>query len=206
LEGNNNKIRVAADTLKDFSNNVLSEAVTTQAIVAPGIGNETVTIGSPGDGSISKLNVASISGTTTNDGNLTSVRLQLKRNSDDMYLSANNGDFTSEDPVDLTVTGTEDWTVNLVGVVFVEGSYTITASANDGADGGTTSASFAIDKTPPVLENCTPADGSDTAANNTSFVLRFSENVTGRIGKYFKVSGRIRNAEIRGCSDTYQAA
>jgi hypothetical protein len=28
----------------------------------------------------------------------------------------------------------------------------------------------------------------------------------GRLGKYFKVSGRIRNAEIRGCSDTYQAA
>jgi phenylacetate-coenzyme A ligase PaaK-like adenylate-forming protein len=28
----------------------------------------------------------------------------------------------------------------------------------------------------------------------------------GRFGKYFKVSGRIRNAEIRGCSDTYQAA
>jgi len=28
----------------------------------------------------------------------------------------------------------------------------------------------------------------------------------GRFGKYFKVSGRIRDAEIRGCSDTYQAA
>jgi hypothetical protein len=27
----------------------------------------------------------------------------------------------------------------------------------------------------------------------------------GRFGKYFKVSGRIRDAEIRGCSDTYQA-
>ena len=27
----------------------------------------------------------------------------------------------------------------------------------------------------------------------------------GRSGKYFKVSGRIRDAEIRGCSDTYQA-
>jgi len=25
----------------------------------------------------------------------------------------------------------------------------------------------------------------------------------GRLGKYFKVSGRIKNAEIRGCSDTY---
>jgi hypothetical protein len=27
----------------------------------------------------------------------------------------------------------------------------------------------------------------------------------GRKGKYIKVLGRIRNAEIRGCSDTYAA-
>lgn len=27
----------------------------------------------------------------------------------------------------------------------------------------------------------------------------------GRMGKYFKVNGRIKNAEIRGCSDTYSA-
>lgn len=26
----------------------------------------------------------------------------------------------------------------------------------------------------------------------------------GRKGKYFKILGRIQNAEIRGCSDTYQ--
>ena len=26
----------------------------------------------------------------------------------------------------------------------------------------------------------------------------------GRLGKYFEVSGRIRNAEVRGCSDTYE--
>ena len=26
----------------------------------------------------------------------------------------------------------------------------------------------------------------------------------GRLGKYFKVFGRIENAEIRGCSDTYE--
>jgi len=26
----------------------------------------------------------------------------------------------------------------------------------------------------------------------------------GRLGKYFRVTGRIRNAEIRGCSDTYE--
>lgn len=28
----------------------------------------------------------------------------------------------------------------------------------------------------------------------------------GRKGKYFKINGRIKNAEIRGCSDTYAAA
>ena len=26
----------------------------------------------------------------------------------------------------------------------------------------------------------------------------------GRLGKYFKINGRIKNAEIRGCSDTYE--
>ena len=27
----------------------------------------------------------------------------------------------------------------------------------------------------------------------------------GRFGKYFKITGRIKNAEIRGCSDSYAA-
>ena len=27
----------------------------------------------------------------------------------------------------------------------------------------------------------------------------------GRKGKYFKINGRLKNAEIRGCSDTYAA-
>ena len=26
----------------------------------------------------------------------------------------------------------------------------------------------------------------------------------GRLGKYFKIFGRVKNAEIRGCSDTYE--
>ncbi len=26
----------------------------------------------------------------------------------------------------------------------------------------------------------------------------------GRLGKYFKITGRIKNAEVRGCSDTYE--
>ena len=26
----------------------------------------------------------------------------------------------------------------------------------------------------------------------------------GRKGKYFKIYGRIKNAEVRGCSDTYE--
>ena len=28
----------------------------------------------------------------------------------------------------------------------------------------------------------------------------------GRLGKYFRISGRLKNAEIRGCSDTYAAS
>jgi len=27
----------------------------------------------------------------------------------------------------------------------------------------------------------------------------------GRLGKFFQVSGRLKNAEVRGCSDTYAA-
>ena len=26
----------------------------------------------------------------------------------------------------------------------------------------------------------------------------------GRLGKYFKIHGRIKNAEVRGCSDTFE--
>ena len=26
----------------------------------------------------------------------------------------------------------------------------------------------------------------------------------GRLGKYFKINGRLKNAELRGCSDTYE--
>jgi hypothetical protein len=26
----------------------------------------------------------------------------------------------------------------------------------------------------------------------------------GRLGKYFKIHGRVRGAEVRGCSDTYE--
>jgi len=28
----------------------------------------------------------------------------------------------------------------------------------------------------------------------------------GRLGKYFKIAGRLKNAEIRGCSDTYESS
>ena len=34
-------------------------------------------------------------------------------------------------------------------------------------------------------------------------VLGVDDCPCGRKGKYFKISGRIKNAEIRGCSDTY---
>ena len=35
-------------------------------------------------------------------------------------------------------------------------------------------------------------------------VLGVDDCPCGRLGKYFKIHGRIRSAELRGCSDTYE--
>lgn len=40
---------------------------------------------------------------------------------------------------------------------------------------------------------------------DTGIVLGEDDCPCGRKGKYFKINGRIKNAEIRGCSDTYAA-
>ena len=34
-------------------------------------------------------------------------------------------------------------------------------------------------------------------------ILGIDDCPCGRKGKYFKIHGRLKNAEIRGCSDTY---
>jgi phenylacetate-coenzyme A ligase PaaK-like adenylate-forming protein len=48
--------------------------------------------------------------------------------------------------------------------------------------------------------------GHSLLTEDEGVVLGEDDCPCGRSGKYFKVSGRIRNAEIRGCSDTYRAA
>lgn len=48
--------------------------------------------------------------------------------------------------------------------------------------------------------------GHSLLTEDEGVILGEDDCACGRFGKYFKVSGRIRNAEIRGCSDTYQAA
>lgn len=34
-------------------------------------------------------------------------------------------------------------------------------------------------------------------------IIGVDDCLCGRKGKYFKINGRLKNAEIRGCSDTY---
>jgi hypothetical protein len=185
LGGNDNRIRVNAETLRDYSGNVLYNAVTTATVAAWPKGNETVAVTYPG--TLRNMDLALITGTASSDGDLISVKVQLKRNADNKYLSANNGTFISAGPVDLTVTGTRNWRVSLTGVVLEEGQYTITALANDGID-GTTVANlvFTVDKTAPTFSH-TPEGGVATVTNGTSFVLHFNEAVTGVYNKYFRI-------------------
>jgi hypothetical protein len=52
-----------------------------------------------------------------------------------------------------------------------------------------------------------PLDGDPGAAPGDAEGVLLGEDdcPCGRNGKYFKVIGRLKNAEIRGCSDTYAA-
>ena len=47
--------------------------------------------------------------------------------------------------------------------------------------------------------------GHALLTEDTGIVLGEDDCPCGRKGKYFKINGRIKNAEIRGCSDTYAA-
>lgn len=47
--------------------------------------------------------------------------------------------------------------------------------------------------------------GHALLTEDTGVVLGEDDCPCGRKGKYFKINGRIKNAEIRGCSDTYAA-
>ena len=46
--------------------------------------------------------------------------------------------------------------------------------------------------------------GHSLLTEDEGIVLGEDDCPCGRKGKYFKVLGRIKNAEIRGCSDTYE--
>jgi len=201
LEGNQNKIRVLGNTLKDFSDNMLDSDITTNTITALALGNETVSVTDPENNERTSDNVFSIQGTATNDGNLLEVKVRLKKNADNKYLSANNGDFTSDNPVDLTVVGTTTWEVTLTGVVFEEGEYTIYTLANDGADGAVEESTFLIDRTPPVLVSHTPTDDAQAVPNDVSFVLNFDSPVyTSPAIKYFRIKKASDGEEVMAFS------
>lgn len=48
--------------------------------------------------------------------------------------------------------------------------------------------------------------GHSLLTEDSGVILGEDDCPCGRKGKYFKINGRIKNAEIRGCSDTYAAA
>ena len=45
--------------------------------------------------------------------------------------------------------------------------------------------------------------GHSLLTEDEGILLGEDDCICGRLGKYFKIVGRIENAEIRGCSDTY---
>lgn len=47
--------------------------------------------------------------------------------------------------------------------------------------------------------------GHSLLTEDRGIILGEDDCPCGRLGKYFKINGRIKNAEIRGCSDTYAA-
>jgi hypothetical protein len=45
--------------------------------------------------------------------------------------------------------------------------------------------------------------GHSLLTEDEGILLGEDDCLCGRKGKYFKITGRLKNAEIRGCSDTY---
>ena len=48
--------------------------------------------------------------------------------------------------------------------------------------------------------------GHSLLTEDEGVVLGEDDCTCGRLGKYFAVTGRVKNAELRGCSDTYGAS
>ena len=46
--------------------------------------------------------------------------------------------------------------------------------------------------------------GHSLLTEDEGVILGEDDCLCGRKGKYFKIIGRLKNAEIRGCSDTYE--
>ena len=59
-----------------------------------------------------------------------------------------------------------------------------------------------IIQTVSVLPKSYP--GHSLLTEDEGILLGEDDCECGRLGKYFRIVGRIKNAEIRGCSDTYE--
>ena len=46
--------------------------------------------------------------------------------------------------------------------------------------------------------------GFSLLTEDEGFIVGEDTCACGRLGKYFKITGRIKSAEIRGCSDTFE--
>ena len=46
--------------------------------------------------------------------------------------------------------------------------------------------------------------GHSILTEDQGIILGEDDCPCGRFGKYFKITGRVKNAEVRGCSDTYE--
>lgn len=46
--------------------------------------------------------------------------------------------------------------------------------------------------------------GHSILTEDQGIILGEDDCPCGRLGKYFKITGRVKNAEVRGCSDTYE--
>ena len=58
-----------------------------------------------------------------------------------------------------------------------------------------------IIQTLSVLQTSYP--GHSLLTEDEGILLGEDDCKCGRLGKYFKILGRVKNAELRGCSDTY---
>ncbi|MCX8129806.1 MAG: DUF1533 domain-containing protein [Clostridia bacterium] len=156
-----------------FTSGSLTAANSNTFTILANTGNETAAVTSPANNSYSNADLTTITGTATNtNSDLVKVVVRIKDNATQKYLSANNGGlFSSNTPVDLTVSGTTSWTVTLSSISFSNGNYTIEAIANDGANGLTAFSVFTIDKAAPYRINAVASQQNTITGNNGYITL-----------------------------------